>query len=236
MNAPPEPMNNLSIAMLLDNADPIVKAIMVLLVMASFLCWAIGIEKLMRYAAFSAQLRGLERALAAWKKDGGMGSWLSQLFQTISASEPRDATETAESLQAHIERSLQWEAANQIRRLRSGLPLLATVGSTAPFIGLFGTVWGIMTSFTGIAVAKDTSLAVVAPGIAEALLATAAGLAAAIPAVVMYNLATVYLSNCSDRLNLAASQYAKIEAYGAACLKSGRRVDGTPGHDALNAQ
>jgi biopolymer transport protein ExbB/TolQ len=92
--------------------------------------------------------------------------------------------------------------------------LLATVGSTAPFIGLFGTVWGIMNSFTSIAAAKDTSLAVVAPGIAEALLATAVGLAAAIPAVVIYNLANVFLSNNAERLSIAASRYAKICAYG----------------------
>ncbi len=236
MNAPPELISSLSITNLIENADPVVKGIMALLVLASFLCWAIGFEKLMRYIAFSAQLRRLERALAAKLSEGAKSSsWLGQLFQTISASEPRDARDAPGSFQVHLERSLQWEASNQIRRLQSGLPLLATVGSTAPFIGLFGTVWGIMNSFTGIAAAKDTSLAVVAPGIAEALLATAAGLAAAIPAVVMYNLAAVYLSNRSERLNLAASQYAKIKAYDAGCPDGGDRIEGGLVHGILNA-
>ena len=84
------------------------------------------------------------------------------------------------------------------------------------FIGLFGTVWGIMNSFAGIAAAKDTSLAVVAPGIAEALLATAVGLAAAIPAVIFYNLANVFLSNSAERLAIAAGRYGKTYALGAA--------------------
>jgi len=96
----------------------------------------------------------------------------------------------------------------------SGLPFLATVGATAPFIGLFGTVWGIMRSFTGIAAAKDTSLAVVAPGIAEALFATAIGLAAAIPAVIFYNQANVLLGNVAARMTAAVTKYAKRRLYG----------------------
>ena len=95
------------------------------------------------------------------------------------------------------------EAGAQIQRLQTGLPFLATVGSTAPFIGLFGTVWGIMHSFSGIASARDTSLATVAPGIAEALFATAIGLVAAIPAVLFYNQANVALSRVASRLSAA---------------------------------
>ena len=91
----------------------------------------------------------------------------------------------------------------------TGLPFLATLGSAAPFIGLFGTVWGIMNSFTAIAQTKDTSLAVVAPGIAEALFATAVGLAAAIPAVVAYNQITVALGRASDRMAPAVAGLAR---------------------------
>src|SRR4029078_9627707 len=88
----------------------------------------------------------------------------------------------------------------QLKKLETGLPFLATLGSAAPFIGLFGAVWGMMNSFTAIAQTKEPSLAVVAPGIAEALFATAVGLAAAIPAVVAYNQITVALGRASDRM------------------------------------
>ena len=97
----------------------------------------------------------------------------------------------------------------ELQRLEVGLPFLATVGSAAPFIGLFGTVWGIMNSFTSIAQQKDTSLAVVAPGIAEALFATALGLAAAIPAVMAYNMIAVSLGRSSNRGNTTIVELAK---------------------------
>ncbi len=114
---------------------------------------------------------------------------------------------------ARLERSLQMEAGEQMQRLQAGLSFLATVGSTAPFVGLFGTVWGIMHSFGGIAAAKDTSLATVAPGIAEALFATAIGLAAAIPAVLFYNQANVSLSRIAARLSVAVARLAKELTY-----------------------
>ena len=97
---------------------------------------------------------------------------------------------------------------SELHRLEVGLPFLATIGSAAPFIGLFGTVWGIMHSFTAIAAQKDTSLAVVAPGIAEALFATALGLAAAIPAVIAYNM-SVSLGRASNRGTTAITDLAK---------------------------
>jgi biopolymer transport protein ExbB/TolQ len=141
-----------------------------------------------------------------------MPCWLVRRFEALTADEACEAAETRTILQERIVRTLGMEIAAVLRHLQSGLPILATVGSTAPFVGLFGTVWGIMNSFTGIAAAKDTSLAVVAPGIAEALLATAIGLVAAIPAVIFYNLANVFLSNCSERLSIAATRYAKARA------------------------
>ena len=98
----------------------------------------------------------------------------------------------------------------EMERLDRRLLFLATVGSTAPFVGLFGTVWGIMTSFQSIAVSKNTSLAVVAPGIAEALFATALGLMAAIPAVVFYNKFSARFSAISQRLNAFSDEFAAI--------------------------
>ena len=105
---------------------------------------------------------------------------------------------------------------SELRRLEGGLSFLATVGSTAPFIGLFGTVWGIIHSFTSIAQARDTSLAVVAPGIAEALFATAVGLFAAIPAVIAYNQVLRELSRASQRMSSAIALIAKAAARGRA--------------------
>ena len=187
---------------------------MAALALASLVCWTIGFEKLMRYVAFSKHIQLLEQFVEKLPAESGPASWLVTQFQTIAASEPRTPGEDRSEFKANIQDSLQAEIASQMRRLQSGPAILATVGSTAPFVGLFGTVWGIMISFTGIAAAKDTSLAVVAPEIAEALLATAIGLVAAIPAVIVYNLANVYLSNSAQRLSHAASRFAKLYVLG----------------------
>ncbi len=135
-------------------------------------------------------------------------------MRDIADAEPFAPGETRSEFNARLEKSLNIETSAQLQRLQSGLPFLATVGSTAPFVGLFGTVWGIMRSFTGIAAAKDTSLAVVAPGIAEALFATAIGLAAAIPAVIFYNQANVSLARVAERLSAAVTRFAKMRVYG----------------------
>jgi biopolymer transport protein ExbB/TolQ len=108
--------------------------------------------------------------------------------------------ETVGERRERIERAMRLALNGEMRRLEARLPFLATLGSAAPFIGLFGTVWGIMRSFAGIAAANNTSIAVVAPGIAEALFATAMGLAAAIPAVVAYNKFTVELGRFAGRM------------------------------------
>jgi biopolymer transport protein ExbB/TolQ len=227
MNAAALPTpHGLSFIKLIEDADPIVQAVMLGLALASIACWGIGFEKLIRYAFFSRHLRGLERFVES-RPGEQLPVGLAARFRALATSEPRSAAHGLSEFQANLERSLQSESATYMRELQSGLSLLATVGSTAPFIGLFGTVWGIMNSFTSIAVAKDTSLAVVAPGIAEALLATAVGLAAAIPAVIIYNLANVFLSNNAERLAIAASRYAKICAYGA----GGESFPGLPQQD-----
>jgi biopolymer transport protein ExbB/TolQ len=214
---PLEP-SQLSFLSLAANAGVVVQAIMGLLAVASLVTWAIGFEKLIRYLVFKRQVRRLE-ALLAGASEAAAAGWLSARFGAIAASEPHAGGDAGEH-RADIETSLQAFVAGEMRRLQSGLPLLATVGSTAPFIGLFGTVWGIMNSFTAIAAMRDTSLAVVAPGIAEALLATAIGLAAAIPAVVIYNLANVFLTNSNDRLLAAAAKFAKRHVTGTATATS----------------
>jgi len=113
-------------------------------------------------------------------------------------------------IQMRVEKVMDVTIAREMERLERRLLFLATVGSTAPFVGLFGTVWGIMASFQAIAVSKNTSLAVVAPGIAEALFATALGLMAAIPAVVFYNKFAADAAQISQRLEVFADEFAAI--------------------------
>ena len=210
-------MDRLQVFDLIRNADLVVQGVMLLLVAASVACWTIAFEKLMRIVAFSRQVSALERS----DRDRDAPSdWLTGRMKQIADAEPFSSDETQSEFNARLEKSLQIETSAQLQRLQAGLPFLATVGSTAPFVGLFGTVWGIMHSFTGIAAAKDTSLAVVAPGIAEALFATAVGLAAAIPAVIFYNQANVSLGRIAERMSAAVSRFAKMRAYG--------QVDGTP--------
>lgn len=210
MAAQPPDLQGFSFFHLIQNADPVVQGVMIALAAASIFCWTIGFEKLIRYALFARQLRALEGTLMTERDESGAPAGITARFRAVAAVEPGQKSQA--DYQAALAQSLQAEISTELRPLQSGLPFLATVGSTAPFVGLFGTVWGIMNSFVGIASAKDTSLAVVAPGIAEALLATAIGLAAAIPAVIIYNLANVFLSDGSDRLNVAAFRFAKASA------------------------
>jgi biopolymer transport protein ExbB len=177
------------------SADVLVKAVMIGLAFASLVTWTIFIAKMIEMAIVRRKLRnalgkiGDARSLAeAQFALGAKGNILSSLLAAamrearLSAGISSDAgiKERAASSFAEIVRA-------EARRIRLGMGLLATIGATSPFVGLFGTVWGIMNSFIGISKAQTTNLAVVAPGIAEALLATAIGLVAAIPAVIIYN-------------------------------------------------
>ncbi len=210
---------------LLTTASPVVKGVMVVLAVSSLACWSIAIEKLVRIAAFS-------RLVSRLTRDGfdGNGNWLAARLRAVADAEPYDSSETRSEFNARLERSLQSELGAQIQKLQSGLHVLATVGATAPFIGLFGTVWGIMHSFSGIAAAKDTSLATVAPGIAEALFATAMGLAAAIPAVLFYNQANMSLGRIAMRLSAIVMRLAKERSYSS--LGEGHFANG---HDTAKA-
>jgi biopolymer transport protein ExbB len=177
-------------------ADIVVKAVMVGLVLASLLTWTIWFAKAYELLTARRQLRRAIEALNearsladAMTRLNGRGGDVALLLRA-SETELRLSADaiTADGVKERIASRLERIEAAAGRRMIRGTAILATVGATAPFVGLFGTVWGIMNSFIGISKQHTTNLAVVAPGIAEALLATALGLVAAIPAVVMYNM------------------------------------------------
>jgi biopolymer transport protein TolQ len=204
-----EPAPTISVVSLFLNADVVVKGVLILLFVASVWSWAVIIDKLWRLAAISRSARAHEaRATTARSpEDLWAGSRAAQdpAGQVLVAGLQESADvppngESAGERRERVERAMRLALNGEMRRLEARLPFLATLGSAAPFIGLFGTVWGIMRSFAGIAAANNTSIAVVAPGIAEALFATAMGLAAAIPAVVAYNKITVDLGRFAGRM------------------------------------
>ena len=177
------------------SADVVVKAVMIGLAFASLVTWTIFIAKMIELAVIQRKVRSAlvkiadarslaEAQFALGAKGSVLASFLAAAMREarLSAGISSDAgiKERAASSFAEIVRA-------EARRIRLGMGLLATIGATSPFVGLFGTVWGIMNSFIGISKSQTTNLAVVAPGIAEALLATAIGLVAAIPAVIIYN-------------------------------------------------
>jgi biopolymer transport protein ExbB len=195
LKAMPVTLRELSPWSMFLSADILVKAVMIGLACASLVTWTIFIAKMFELSLVRRRLRaalgkiGDSRSLAeAQFALGASGTVLSSLLAAamrearLSAGISSDAgvKERAASSFAEIVRA-------EARRIRLGMGLLATIGATSPFVGLFGTVWGIMNSFIGISKSQTTNLAVVAPGIAEALLATAFGLVAAIPAVIIYN-------------------------------------------------
>jgi TolQ protein len=195
------------------NADPIVQGVMALLALTSVVCWAIVFEKAVRLGRARRAARGFETAIKADLLVTGTGkpsgTGLQEAILAAAAREKHDGIEAGETRHAfrnRVELAMRQAMVGQLRQLEPGLPFLATVGSAAPFVGLFGTVWGIMNSFTAIAGSNDTSLAVVAPGIAEALFATAMGLVAAIPAVVAYNKFSTDLSRIAQRTNSAIAE------------------------------
>jgi biopolymer transport protein ExbB len=172
-------------------ADIIVKVVMGILATASIATWTILVSKSIELAASQRLLR---RAMAAGAGaptlaafDGNFGPNVAALVETARQELRLSEALHAEGVKERIGQQLLRVDAAMVRAMSRGTGILATIGSCAPFIGLFGTVWGIMNSFVGISQMQTTNLAVVAPGIAEALLATAAGLVAAIPAVVIYN-------------------------------------------------
>ena len=191
------PAHDFSMLALFLQADWVVKSVMIGLLVASIWCWAIIANRVAAYARARRDMAAFDKAFAAGRplaelrRDyaGQAPSGLSAVF--IAAMDEWDKSHAAQAaaggLQSRLEIALDLAVTEQSAKLEQRLGFLATIGSAGPFVGLFGTVWGIMNAFTAIATAENTSLAVVAPGIAEALLATALGLLAAIPAVVAYN-------------------------------------------------
>jgi biopolymer transport protein ExbB/TolQ len=204
--------HNFSIYGMYMSADPVVKGVMILLALASVACWAVVIEKLVRMLILRRDLAELDAAAAGNLAAASRGG-LAKRILAAAQSEAEDGAARGEGrseIRARLERAMRAALKTEIQRNEIGLPLLATVGSAAPFIGLFGTVWGIMNSFVSISQKQDTSLATVAPGIAEALFATALGLAAAIPAVMAYNHFAVKFGRAAARGGSAITELAKI--------------------------
>ncbi|WP_407049925.1 protein TolQ [Methyloraptor flagellatus] len=217
----PGPGASLSLLHLFWNAHIVVKIVIIGLGSASVWCWAILVDKLILYTRTRRQMDAFEQVF--WS-----GQSLEELYRTLSSrnnhgmaalfvAAMREWKRSHEngrpaiaSLQQRIDKVMDVTIAREVERLQSRLLVLATIGSSSPFIGLFGTVWGIMTAFQGIAASKNTSLAVVAPGIAEALFATAVGLVAAIPAVIAYNKLTSDAGALGARLETFADEFSAI--------------------------
>ncbi|MDA9071529.1 protein TolQ [Candidatus Pelagibacter sp.] len=174
-------------------ADFVVKAVILMLISCSIYSWAIIIEKFRLFKKINAESEEFEEKFWKSKSAETFYNSLSADVENPMALLFKDSMQTLlkakskSNLNERLSSMLEVNIEKQIVNLEKGFTFLATVGSTAPFIGLFGTVWGIMNSFQSIAISRNTSLAIVAPGIAEALFATALGLLAAIPAVVAYN-------------------------------------------------
>ena len=186
-----------------ENAGPVGKAVMAVLLVASLWCWIVIIEGVfavikLRRILRAAQAGGVTALTAAIQDAGRQSAKL-----TI-------AMETAGERRLRVAEAMARVGRTALARAEGGLPNLAVIASVAPFIGLFGTVWGIMNSFHNIGVSKNTSLAVVAPGIAEALFATALGLVAAIPAVLAYNKLSADVDRYAARLEAFSGEFGAI--------------------------
>ena len=201
----------LSLVGLILHADPVVQAVVAGLVLCSVLCWAIIIEKILRLRVIDEEANQLA-AFAAKKLDTLEANSLAAHVATAGQAEAVEGKAEGDAgavLRGRVEDQMRAVLIHDLRQSEKGLSFLATTGSAAPFIGLFGTVWGIMHAFTSIASAKDTSLSVVAPGIAEALFATAIGLVAAIPAVIAFNQISTSLSRHAQNMNGSIGKISK---------------------------
>jgi biopolymer transport protein ExbB len=198
------------------NADPVVKAVLIGLAFASLVTWTVWLAKSIEIFFAKRRVRAASKALAGIRslENQQLAEIQGEVAQFLGAA----ATELKlspgladnDGIKERIASRLERIEANCGRRILRGTGVLATIGATAPFVGLFGTVWGIMNSFIGISKAHTTNLAVVAPGIAEALLATALGLAAAIPAVVIYNMFARSIAGYRAGLGDAAAEVLRL--------------------------
>jgi biopolymer transport protein TolQ len=206
-------------------SDIVVKTVMILLVLASIWCWKIIFEKIGQFKLVNRRARKFEDAFWSGealdklyervknaKSDPMVSTFIAGMDEwKIAANDQKSGNSALQAgLQQRIERAMTVEIARSMDKLEKNMTFLANVGSSAPFIGLFGTVWGVMNSFTAIAGSNNTSLAIVAPGIAEALFATALGLVAAIPATIAYNKFSSDLNHYADRLENFSMEFSAI--------------------------
>ena len=203
------------------SAHFVVKLVMLGLLGASFWCWSIIVDKTLLF-------NRVQKAMDAFEEQFWSGNSLEELYSGLSQKPTSGmaslfvaamrewkrsfsgATSAFMGLHSRIEKVLDVTIAREVERLESNLLVLASVASAGPFVGLFGTVWGIMTAFRSIAASKNTSLAVVAPGIAEALFATAIGLFAAIPALIFYNMLQGKVARAQARMESFADEFSSI--------------------------
>ena len=204
------------------SAHIVVKIVMLGLLGSSVWCWSVIVNKIILF-------RQLQRSMDRFEAEFWSGNSLEELYQALSPQQTQGmstlfvaamrewkrsfsagAASAFMGLQARIEKVLDVSIGREVERLESQLLVLASVASAGPFVGLFGTVWGIMTSFRSIAASKNTSLAVVAPGIAEALFATAIGLFAAIPALIFYNILQGKVARSQARMESFADEFSSI--------------------------
>ncbi len=202
-------------------ADPVVKIVMLILAAASIWSWAVAVDKWLQFGDLESHARKFEREFWSGRSLDELDDRasdrprdaLSRVY-AAAAREWREARRTgltgdgAQQMLDRVDRLMQAQVSREMGRASRNMGVLATVGASSPFIGLFGTVWGIMNAFTDIAQQQQTNLAVVAPGIAEALFATALGLVAAIPAVIFYNKFTGDLDRFGDRLDTFSDEVA----------------------------
>ena len=218
--APVEGAVDMSLVGLFFQAHIVVKVVMIGLVIASIWCWAIMFEKV-------GQFRKAKKEAEKFESVFWSGTSLDELYRSLAAQQNKSTPSVFVAamrewkrslehgpkmggLQLRLQKVMDVAINRELDRLERNLLVLATVGSISPFVGLFGTVWGIMTAFQGIAMSKNTSLAVVAPGIAEALFATALGLIAAIHAVAAYNKFSTDLTRHQTRLEGFADEFGAI--------------------------
>lgn len=218
MTAAPE----MTVTSLIINASPVVQTVMLLLVLASVISWAIIVQR----SGFFHRADGLSKVFEErfWSgidmqqlheqvnhqpnPDSGCENLFRAGFQEFQRL--RDKRADADALMQGVSRALRISLSVEQSKLEAQLPFLASVGSTSPYVGLFGTVWGIMTSFIGLAKVQQATLSVVAPGIAEALIATAIGLFAAIPAVLAYNRFAARSNTLLSRYEIFAEELSTI--------------------------
>ena len=210
--------NDFSIIQLFLRADFVVKSVIILLIAASVYSWALIFEKFRMFKKIDKSSNVFEEKF--WKSKSAENFYnnlptrtydpLAIIFRSAMAELIKTKSKSSSVQNSRVSRIIEITAEEQIKGIEKNFTFLATVGSTAPFIGLFGTVWGIMNSFQSIAISRNTSLAIVAPGIAEALFATALGLLAAIPAVVAYNKFTSDSKKYTSRIDNFSKRFLSI--------------------------